>query len=72
MSRYFSEPYQFDRLFMSHLGSRLRPEYASFMHSPLPLRHWELLLDLETTQAAAEPDEKRPSPAAEVVPHLPA
>ena len=72
MSRYFSEPYRFDHLFMSHLGSRLRPEYASFMRSPLPLRHWELLLDLETTQATAEPDEKRHLPAAEVVPHLPA
>ena len=72
MSGYSSEPYQFDRLFMSHLASQLRPEYASFMHSPLPLRHWELLLDLETTQAAADPDEKRPSSAVEVVPHLPA
>ena len=70
MRRYSSEPYQFDRLFMSHLGSRLRPEYASLMRGPLPSRHWELLLDIEIAQAAAEPDEKRPSPAAEVVPHL--
>ena len=67
MTRYPSQPYQFDRLFMSHLGSRLAPEYASLVTGLLPQRQWELLLDLELAQATSEPDEKRRSCT---VPHL--
>ncbi len=52
------KPYHFDHLFMSHLGSRLRPEYASLMGSPLPQRQWELLLDLEVAQTTSDLEEE--------------
>ncbi len=70
MTRYPSQPYRFDRLFLSHLVSKLQPEYASLMTGPLPQRHWELLLDLEVAQATFDLEEKRCSRAMEVVPHL--
>jgi hypothetical protein len=58
MNRYISQRYQFDRLFMSHLGSRLRPEYDALVRGSLPQSYWELLLDLELACISAEPNEK--------------
>ncbi len=71
MTRYSTQPYHFDQLFMSHLGSKLRPEYASLMSSPLPQRQWELLLDLEVAQATLDLEEKRHRRTMKVVPRLP-
>jgi hypothetical protein len=70
MNRYVGQRYQFDRLFMSHLGSRLRPEYDALVRGSLPQGYWELLLDLELACVSAVPEEK-PSPLPpEVTPHL--
>jgi hypothetical protein len=44
---------------MSHLGSRLRPEYDPLVRSPLPPLYWELLLDLELAKAERPSDENR-------------
>jgi hypothetical protein len=54
-----NKPYPFDRLFMSHLGSRLRPEYDPLVRSALPPHYWELLLDLELAKAERPSDENR-------------
>ncbi len=59
MRRYLAQPYRFDRLFMSHLGSRLRPEYDPLVRSALPPLYWELLLDLELAQAERPSDANR-------------
>lgn len=56
MTRSSRQTYQFDRLFMSHLASTLRPEYATLVTDPLPLRQWELLLDLEIAHATSDPE----------------
>jgi hypothetical protein len=72
MNRYVNQRYQFDRLFMSHLGSRLRPEYDPLVRSSLPRNYWELLLDLELACISAEPDETPSLLPPEVPPHFPA
>ena len=72
MNRYVGQRYQFDRLFMSHLGSRLRPEYDALVRGSLPQSYWELLLDLELACISAEPNEKPSLLPPDVPPHLPA
>ncbi len=60
MRRYRDQRYQFDRLFMSHLSSKLRPEYEPLVTSLLPEQHWMLLLELEVTQATSSTGAKHP------------
>lgn len=46
--------YAVDRLYMAHLGSRLRAEYDRRFRDPLPPRFWDMLLKLALIEALSE------------------
>ena len=41
----------FDQLFLSHLGSMLRPKYDHLVSDYLPERYWDLLIQFADAEA---------------------